>query len=46
MQRRTAYEVMTRKRVGNWSSVGTGKTLSAILASRVASRKHTLIVTN
>ncbi|MDP9477533.1 MAG: methyltransferase domain-containing protein [Actinomycetota bacterium] len=46
MQKRTAYEVVTRKRVGNWSSVGTGKTLSAILASRVANRRHTLIVTN
>ena len=46
MQKRTAYEVRTRKRVGNWSSVGTGKTLSGILASRVSGRRHTLIICN
>ena len=46
MQKRTAYEVLTHKRVGNWSSVGTGKTIAAVLASRVANRKHTLIITN
>jgi len=46
MQRRTAYEVLTRKRVGNWSGVGSGKTLAGILASRVADRKHTLVITN
>jgi hypothetical protein len=46
MQRRTAYEVLTRKRVGNWSGVGSGKTLAGILASRVADRRHTLVITN
>jgi len=46
MQKRTAYEVMTKKRVGNWSGVGSGKTLSGILASRVAGRRHTLVITN
>jgi hypothetical protein len=46
MQKRTAFEVLTQKRVGNWSSVGTGKTLAAIVASRVANRRHTLIVCN
>jgi hypothetical protein len=45
MQRRTAYEVLTRKRVGNWSGVGSGKTLAGILASRVADRRHTLVIT-
>src|SRR5215212_4348919 len=46
MQRRTAYEVLTCKRVGNWSGVGSGKTLAGILASRVADRRHTLVITN
>ena len=39
MQRRAAWQVRERRRVGNWSGVGTGKTLSAVLASRV-SRAH------
>jgi hypothetical protein len=46
MQKRTAYEVLTKKRVGNWSGVGTGKTISGILASRIANRRHTLVITN
>ena len=46
MQKRTAYELLMRKRVGNWSSVGTGKTIAAILASRLADRRHTLVITN
>lgn len=46
MQKRTAYEVFTKKRVGNWSGVGTGKTISGILASRIANRRHTLVITN
>ena len=36
MQRHVAVQVRDRKRVGNWSGTGAGKTLSAILASRVA----------
>src|SRR5205807_1497398 len=35
MQKRAAFLVKTRKKVGNWSGTGAGKTLSAVLASRV-----------
>jgi hypothetical protein len=44
MQRRTAWEVLTKKRLGNWSGVGAGKTLAAVLASRVCGAAGTLIV--
>ncbi|NUS42157.1 MAG: DEAD/DEAH box helicase family protein, partial [Mycobacteriaceae bacterium] len=33
MQRHVAAQVLTRKRVGNWSGPGAGKTVSAILAA-------------
>ena len=46
MQRRTAWAVREERRVGNWSGVGSGKTLSAVLASRVIDASATLIVTN
>lgn len=46
MQRRTAWAVRERRRVGNWSGVGAGKTLSAVLASRVIDAHVTLVVTN
>jgi hypothetical protein len=46
MQRRTAHVLTTRKRLGNWSGVGSGKTLSGILASRVAGCEHTLVICN
>ncbi len=46
MQRYAAWAVRERRRVGNWSGVGAGKTLSAILASRVAGTYRTLVVTN
>jgi len=46
MQRRAAYAVRQKRRVGNWSGVGSGKTLSAVLASRVADARVTLVVTN
>jgi hypothetical protein len=46
MQRRTAWEIRERRRVGNWSGTGSGKTLAAILASRVIAAHITLIVTN
>jgi hypothetical protein len=46
MQRRTAWEVSEKRRVGNWSGTGAGKTLAAILASRVIDAHITLIVTN
>jgi len=46
MQRRTAWEVREKRRVGNWSGTGAGKTLAAILASRVIDAHITLILTN
>ena len=44
MQRLAAYRILTEKRLGNWSGVGAGKTLSAILASRVIDARLTIIV--
>jgi hypothetical protein len=44
MQRLTAYRVLTERRLGNWSGVGAGKTLSAILASRVIDAHLTVVV--
>ena len=44
MQRLTAYRVLTERRLGNWSGVGAGKTLAAILASRVIDAHLTVIV--
>lgn len=46
MQKRTAWAVLNKRRVGNWSGVGSGKTLSAVLASRVADASTTLVITN
>lgn len=43
MQRLVSYLVKTQKRVGNWSGTGAGKTLSAILASRVIDSRLTII---
>ena len=43
MQRLIAYRVLTEKRVLNLSGTGTGKTLSAILASRVIGARLTVI---
>lgn len=43
MQLYTAYLIKTRKRLGNWSGTGAGKTLSAILASRVIQARTTII---
>lgn len=43
MQRLAAYMVKTNKKVGNWSGTGAGKTLSAILSSRVIDAKLTVI---
>lgn len=43
MQRYIAYQMKTKKRFGNWSGTGAGKTLSAILASRVVNAKLTVI---
>lgn len=44
MQKLAAYRVLSEKRLGNWSGVGAGKTLSAILASRVVDARLTVIV--
>ncbi len=44
MQRLAAYRILTEKRLGNWSGVGAGKTLSAILASRVVDARLTIVV--
>lgn len=43
MQRYTAFLVKNRKRIGNWSGTGAGKTLSAILASRVVEAQLTIV---
>lgn len=43
MQRHAAYLVHARRRIGNWSGTGAGKTLSAVLASRVIDAKITII---
>lgn len=44
MQRLIAYRVKEYKRQGNWSGTGAGKTLSAILATRVVGAKRSVIV--
>lgn len=43
MQRHVAVEVRNRKRFGNWSGTGAGKTLSAVLASRIVKAGLTVI---
>lgn len=43
MQRRVAVCVRERRRFGNWSGMGAGKTLSAILATRVVDAGLTVI---
>ncbi len=43
MQRLTAARVLQRRRVGNWSGTGAGKTLSAVLASRASGAGLTLV---
>lgn len=43
MQKLTAAKVVYERRIGNWSGTGAGKTLSAILASRVINADNTLI---
>ncbi len=45
MQKLIAYRLSERKRYGNWSSVGSGKTISAILAGRYVGAKNTLVIT-
>ena len=43
MQRLVAVRVRDDRRVGNWSGTGAGKTLSAVLASRVVASRLTVI---
>ncbi len=43
MQRLIASQVQTRRRVGNWSGTGAGKTLAAVLASRVVDARLTVV---
>ena len=43
MQRLAAVRVRDNQRVGNWSGTGAGKTLSAVLASRVIEADTTII---
>lgn len=43
MQRRVAVCVRTQRRFGNWSGMGAGKTLSAILSTRVVDAGLTVI---
>lgn len=45
MQKLVAYRVATKKRYLNFSSVGSGKTLSGILATRMVDAKFTLVIT-
>jgi hypothetical protein len=44
MQLLVAYKVKTKGRFGNFSKTGTGKTLSAVLASRVVDSHITVII--
>jgi len=44
MQRLVAYRLLKDYRIGNWSGTGAGKTLGAILGSRVVDAKLTIII--
>ncbi len=44
MQKLVAYRLLTEHRLGNWSGTGAGKTLGAILGSRVVDSKLTIII--
>lgn len=43
MQRHVAAQVRSKFRCGNWSGTGAGKTLSAVLASRICDSKLTVV---
>jgi len=45
MQKLIAYRLKEKKKYGNWSSVGSGKTISAILAGLHVGAKNTLVIT-
>jgi superfamily II DNA or RNA helicase len=44
MQRLIAHRLTSMKRVGNWSGTGAGKTLAAVLGSRVVDSEITLVI--
>jgi len=44
MQRLIAHRLTTMRRVGNWSGTGAGKTLAAVLSSRVVNSEITLVI--
>jgi len=44
MQKYVAYKIKTKPNFGNFSGTGAGKTLSAIIASRIIEAKMTLII--
>jgi superfamily II DNA or RNA helicase len=44
MQKLVAYRLLKDSRLGNWSGTGAGKTLGAILGSRVVEAKLTIII--
>ena len=46
MQKLITYRLLKEKTYGNWSGTGSGKTLSAIVAGRVAGVKNVIIVCN
>lgn len=45
MQKLIAYRLKERRRYGNWSGVGSGKTVSGILAGQYVGAKNTLVIT-
>lgn len=44
MQRHVAVQVLENNKVGNWSGTGAGKTVSAVLASRLAKAELTVVI--
>ncbi len=44
MQRLVAFRLLSEGRLGNWSGTGAGKTLAAILASRVSNARLTVVI--
>jgi len=44
MQKQTALRLLRERRVGNWSDVGTGKTIAAILSAMVVKARLTVVV--
>lgn len=45
MQKLIAYRLKEKRRYGNWSGVGSGKTISGILAGQYVGAKNTLVIT-